>query len=416
MDLQQKIAAGLGCALEWFDFVIYGFLSTILAKTFFPATQSDLTNLINTFGIFAIGFLARPLGGLIFGYFSDRLGRALILKYIPLALGFFTASIGFIPSYTHIGIFSIIFLIMARFLQGICLGGECSNSIIYLVEASTRQKFFWGSIGSCAGGLGFILASLLSTIYFGLLAKNYPQSWRIIFFATFFMGLGIHFARSKMQETVKLIPSKRFLKNLIEEKKTILLIIGALAFYASMFYFSFMFIPQFLITARHMAAASSMAHNSLFLFIQLALIPVFGFLGDKINGAKLVRFNIILFSVAIIFLYSTITIASYQTIFYFMILFCIAVSVQAGLFPALIINNLPIKNRGLIFSFSFNVAFAVCGGLVPYICLLIIKYAGMGSLLPAYYLTSIGLISLISLYFLLRQGSEINVKYTLQSY
>ena len=399
MDLKYKIAGALGCSLEWLDFVLYGFFSPIIATHFFPANANPLTNLINTFGIFAIGFLARPIGGILFGYISEKYGRTKTLKFTPITLSCLTGCIGLIPSYALIGNVAIMLLFLLRFGQGICMGGECSSSIVYLVESSLKKPYFWGSVGSCMGGLGILSASFFASVYFSAFFNSpYTWLWRVVFMLTIPIGGLIYLARRHMPEydpegEAVNQPKVFFFK----QKKLIALTTGILCLHASSFYFTFMYIPNFLIHFRHMETASAMVNNTVFLLLQLTLIPVFGLIADKIGGRKIAFSSTVLFLALSAFLYRMITVGDYHQVYMIMIVLCLLISANAGVLPTIILKKLPEKGRTFIFSVAFNLAFAVFGGLVPYICLSFVAHTSVNSLLPAYYLTATGLITLFSL-------------------
>ena len=142
---RRVIAAGVvGNVLEWYDFALFGVLAPVIALHFFP-TADPLAGLISSYTVFAIGFLARPLGGVIFGHIGDRFGRrqALVLSVVMMAIP--TAAMGLLPTYEQAGILAPILLTLLRIVQGISTGGEFSGSIIFLVEQAPghRRGLIW---------------------------------------------------------------------------------------------------------------------------------------------------------------------------------------------------------------------------------------------------------------------------------
>ncbi|VAW28653.1 L-Proline/Glycine betaine transporter ProP, partial [hydrothermal vent metagenome] len=144
-DRRSLIAGFSGNILEWYDFTVYGFFATIIGAQFFPE-EDKIVQLISAFGVFAAGYLMRPIGGIIFGHIGDRQGRkkALLISILMMAIP--TTLIGFLPTYASIGWYSALLLIILRLLQGLSVGGEFTGSISFLVEKAPKGKRgFFGS-------------------------------------------------------------------------------------------------------------------------------------------------------------------------------------------------------------------------------------------------------------------------------
>src|SRR5579872_2927698 len=161
-------AAVIGNVLEWYDFSAYAFVATIIAKQFFPA-ENDLASLLSTFAAFGIGFLARPLGGIVIGRMADRRGRKAALVLTILMMGAGTIAIGLIPGHATIGWLAPVLLVLARLAQGFSTGGEWGGSTSFIVEwAPENRRGLYGSFhqASVSGGLllGSGTTALLSTI------------------------------------------------------------------------------------------------------------------------------------------------------------------------------------------------------------------------------------------------------------
>lgn len=167
--IKDKIASGLGSVSEWYDFALYGFFAPVIAQLYFPSAAPSI-GLLKTFSVFAIGFFARPLGALLFGHISDKYGRTTSLKLTPLLITCPTLFLAILPSYQQIGVYAPCILVVLRIWQGICIGGEYANNIVYLCE-STKPKhiYFLGSIASCTGSLGIFLASSIAAILYKIL-------------------------------------------------------------------------------------------------------------------------------------------------------------------------------------------------------------------------------------------------------
>ena len=158
--MKAVIAASIGNVVEWFDFSIYGYFAAIIAINFFSG-QDDMTPLLATFAVFAIGFFMRPLGGIIIGSYGDRNGRKKALALTVLLMAGGTFMIGILPTYEQVGVWAPVLLIIARLAQGFSAGGEWGGSSSFMVEfADESSKGFWGSWQQVSTATGMLLGSL----------------------------------------------------------------------------------------------------------------------------------------------------------------------------------------------------------------------------------------------------------------
>src|SRR5689334_20642845 len=152
------IAAGaIGNVLEWYDFAVYGYFAAAIGRTFFPG-QDPVAQVLAAFGIFAVGFLMRPVGGAVIGYIGDRLGRRAALTVSVAAMAIPTFLVGVLPGYETLGTAAPILLTLLRMIQGLSVGGEYTTSIVFMVEhAKPGGRGLIGAMG-CCGAVGGILA------------------------------------------------------------------------------------------------------------------------------------------------------------------------------------------------------------------------------------------------------------------
>jgi MHS family shikimate/dehydroshikimate transporter-like MFS transporter len=145
------LASALGTTVEWYDFLIYGVgAALVFNKLFFP-TFDPLVGTLAAFGSYAVGFVARPLGGAVFGHFGDRLGRKTMLMLTMIIMGGGTFLIGLLPTYSQIGIWAPILLIVLRLMQGIGIGGEWGGAVLMVIESGdARRRGFLGSLVQAA--------------------------------------------------------------------------------------------------------------------------------------------------------------------------------------------------------------------------------------------------------------------------
>ena len=202
---RRAIIAGIaGNVMEWYDFSVYGYFASSIGRHFFPA-QDAVSSLIAAFGVFAAGFLMRPLGSLLFGHIGDKMGRKAALTASVALMAIPTFLIGVLPSYQQIGVTASVLLVLMRLLQGVSVGGEYTISSIFLVEHSAvGKRGFFGSfveVGSCSGVLlGSALSGLVTTVLDRAMVDSW--GWRIPFLLGLTVGIvGLYIRRHVTEES-----------------------------------------------------------------------------------------------------------------------------------------------------------------------------------------------------------------------
>ncbi len=204
VTLRRIVTASLaGTVLEWYDFFLYGFTAALVfGKVFFP-NYSPLTAMLASFGTLAVGFVARPLGGVIFGHFGDRIGRKNALIFTLVLMGGATFLIGLLPTYETIGVAAPVLLVVLRCLQGIGLGGEWGGAVLMTLEHSPNdRRGFYGSLVQLGAGMGLALATVVLLVG-SLLPGNafLDWAWRIPFLASAVLLIIGLYIRSNITET-----------------------------------------------------------------------------------------------------------------------------------------------------------------------------------------------------------------------
>ena len=300
----------IGTTVEWYDFLIYGTASALVfSKLFFPSFD-PVVGSIAAFGSYAVGFLARPLGGALFGHFGDKVGRKAMLSMTIIIMGLGTFLIGCLPTYSQIGVWAPILLVILRLVQGIGIGGEWGGAVLMVVESvPAKRRGFFGSVVQ----LGYPLGVILSTGAFALMAFL-PESeflrwgWRVPFLASIFLvgiglffRLGLHetpaFQRVKARASVSKLPIAEILR---DHPRTFLTAVGLkvseIAFVSIVTVFAITYITNTLGLPR------SVVLNGLIVaaIIEVFTIPLFGWLSD-LYGRKTLFIAACLFSIAFAF-------------------------------------------------------------------------------------------------------------------
>lgn len=184
--LRKVVGASMaGTVVEWYEFFLYGTAATLVfGRLFFPQTGNELDGVIAAFATYAVGFLARPLGGVVFGHIGDRIGRKSLLQFSLVLIGASTFLMGCLPSFASIGYLAPILLVVLRFIQGFALGGEWGGAILLVTEHSpNKSRAFWGSFPQAAVPIGNLLATLVLLGLSALLSEEafLAWGWRVAF-------------------------------------------------------------------------------------------------------------------------------------------------------------------------------------------------------------------------------------------
>ncbi len=184
--LRKVVGASMaGTVVEWYEFFLYGTAATLVfGELFFPQTGNELDGIIAAFATYAVGFIARPLGGVVFGHIGDRIGRKSLLQFSLILIGVSTFLMGCLPSFASIGYAAPLLLVLLRFIQGFALGGEWGGAILLVTEHSpNRSRGFWGSFPQAAVPLGNLLATVVILALSATLSDQafLEWGWRIGF-------------------------------------------------------------------------------------------------------------------------------------------------------------------------------------------------------------------------------------------
>jgi MFS family permease len=204
--LRKVVGASMaGTIVEWYEFFLYGTAATLVfGKLFFPQTGNELDGIIAAFGTYAVGFIARPLGGIVFGQIGDRIGRKSLLQFSLMLIGASTFLMGCLPTYDSIGYWAPALLVLLRFVQGFALGGEWGGAVLLVAENSpNKSRAFWGSFPQAGVPLGNVLATIVLLILSVTLTDEAFLSWgwRIGFWlSVIIVGVG-YYIRTKVNDS-----------------------------------------------------------------------------------------------------------------------------------------------------------------------------------------------------------------------
>lgn len=377
----------VGGVFEFYDFIVFIYVAPVIADLFFPPEQSDFIQRIQTFGIFAIGYLARPLGGFVFGHFGDTRGRKRTFTLSLFMMAIPTFAIGCLPTYSTVGLWAPFGLIALRIIQGVSLGGEVPGAITFLAEhAPTGRRGFTLSILCSAVIAGVLLGSAVGTILNLVVTDEEMLSyaWRLPFFFGGFLAIVGFFARRRLVES----PSFKELQEHGEVERQPLKVVmeESPAGLARGFVFSaycgatvaifYMYMPTFLDEHAAISQDRALALNTLGLLVWASYVPVMGNLSDKIGRRRVLGFGAIgLAILAIPVVWMLHTIGASGAIGGYLLLSVVAGTI--GPFLAVLAEEFPTSVRYSGVAISYNLGMGIVGGTAPLVATALIEWTGM---------------------------------------
>ena len=374
-DYRTLVLAALGGALEFYDFIIYVFFAVVIGKLFFPADMPEWLRLIQTFGIFAAGYLARPLGGIIMAHFGDLMGRKRMFMLSIVLMSVPTLAIGLLPVYAVIGIWAPLLLLLFRVMQGAAIGGEVPGAWVFVSE-HVPQRHVGFACGVLTAGLtgGILLGSLVAMsvnkIYTP--AEVLAEGWRVPFiiggifgFIAFWLRLWLHetpvFKEMQARQALaKELPLKKVLR---EHRASVILTMLMTWLLSAAIVVMILMTPAFFQKLFAVPAETTLLANSIAILALSAGCIVFGALADRFGPGRVLVAGCIMLGISSVVLYQQVSVSIehinslYAVCGFFVGVIGVVPSTAVKLFPAMV------RFSGL--SFSYNVAYAIFGGLTP---------------------------------------------------
>jgi MHS family proline/betaine transporter-like MFS transporter len=403
-------AASIGNALEWFDFVIYGFFAVTMAKLFFP-TGNETVSLLLALGTFGVTFFMRPLGAVVIGNYADRHGRkaAFTLTIFLMMIG--TAIIAVAPTYAAVGLFAPLLIVLARMIQGFSAGGEFGSATAFLAEQNPDKRGFFASWQFASQGLTTILATAIGVTLTTTLTAAQIESWgwRIPFLIGLLIGPVAYYIRRHVDETMEFrsmqVSSSPLREALSDSKRRLLVSLGAVVLCTVAMY-TVLFMPTYATRQLGLTASGGFLGGLLTGVIQVMLIPVFGAMSDRIGRLPIAFVSAVGMLVLVYPLFSWLAaVPTLQTLLVVQGIIGVLMAGYMGPLGALMSELFPARMRttGLSISYAFGVA--IFGGFAPFINAWLIEATG-SKLAPAFYLMLAGAISLTALFFARRLGAR----------
>ncbi|MEG1561286.1 MAG: MFS transporter [Raoultibacter sp.] len=407
----KKVALSsfLGNFIEWFDYATYSYFAVIIAKVFFP-TEDPAVALMQTFGVFAISFLLRPIGAIFWGSLGDKKGRKWALSTSIFLMTGATFLIGLLPGYGAIGLLAPILLLVLRMVQGFSASGEYAGAATFLAEyAPANKRGVYCSIVPASTAVGLLVGSMFATAMYGLLDPGAVESWgwRIPFLLAGPLGLVAHYIRTRLEDspTYKAMhkvvaksddaphPIRDLLKNHMRE---LVISFGAAMLNAVGFYTVLTYLPTYLFEVVKMDHTQSTMITTICLVAYVAFIFGMGHLSDKFGRKRMMItacVSFIIFTVPAFMLLNT---GEFFTVLIVELVLCAILTVNDGTLSSYLTETFPTEVRYSGFALSFNMANALFGGTAPFIATALISATGSG-LAPAWYMVGVSCIALVAM-------------------
>ena len=280
----RVIAAGvIGNTLEWYDFAIYGYFAAQIGRHFFPH-EDAVAQLLSAFGVFAVGYLVRPIGGMIVGHIGDTVGRRAALTFSVAAMAIPTFLIGLLPGYQTIGVLAPVGLTLLRVLQGLSVGGEYAGSMVFLVEhAAEGQRCLMGALAGSGSAVGMLLGSAVGAAFAVSISTAALEAWgwRIPFLLGLVVGIAGYILRRYVLETG--VMEKRTRAPIVETLhghwRVVAGFAGLTVYSAVTFYVGFVYLVSWLQTADGIPPSRSLEINSFSMVISVPVLIAAGLAG-----------------------------------------------------------------------------------------------------------------------------------------
>ena len=395
------IAASIGNALEWFDFVVYGFFAITIARLFFPAADEG-TSLLVALATFGVTYFMRPLGAIVLGDYADRQGRkaAFSLSIVLMTLG--TGIIALAPTYAAMGVWAPILIVLARCIQGFSAGGEFGAATAFLAEQHPERRGFFASWQFASQGLTTVLATGFGAVLAGALSVEQLDSWgwRIPFLFGLLIGPVGYYLRSHVEETAEFrsthVRRAPLREAFLEGKKRLLISFGAVVLCTVAMY-TILFLPTYAVRQLGLPASGSFLATLLNGSLQMVLIPVVGAWSDRHGRLPLTFCSAFALLVGIYPLFAWLAAApTLGNLLIFQAVIGVLAAGYMGALPALMAELFPTSMRTTGLSVAYSCGVAMFGGFAPAINAWLIEATG-NSLAPSFYLMAAALISIAAL-------------------
>jgi MHS family proline/betaine transporter-like MFS transporter len=396
------MAGAIGNALEWYDFSLFGFFAPVISSQFFPSNDPRAA-LLNTFGVFAAGFLMRPIGGVLFGHLGDRMGRKWTLGLSVLLMAVPTALVGLLPTYHQIGLTAALLLLLSRLLQGLSVGGEYVGSMSYLAEsAQPGRRGFASCWCNVSGGVGGLAGSALAAVLTCVLTPEQVSDWgwRLPFLLSIPGGAASWWLRQSIAESPRFTEvrtagqvAKVPLRESLRGDRTAYLTIAGLSLMASIgWYLPWVWLVTWLddINQPPMPQWEALTSSTLAGAVIIVLTPLCGVLADRLGRKPVILASSVGYLVLSYPLFLWMSGGTFTAALIAQLVSAVLTALYGGASLAAFVELFPTRTRYTGLALSYNLAVAICGGTTPLLATWLVNVTG-STVAPAFYLMAAAL-------------------------
>lgn len=380
------VAAGIGNFIEWYDFVVYGFVATVLAPLFFPS-DTPFVSLLAAFAVFGVGFGMRPIGGLVLGHLADRYGRKNVLVLIVSLMAVGTLLLGIAPTYAQAGVLGPVILVFARALQGFSVGGEFAGAAAFMIEHAPegrRGRYGgWQMFGQMGGVLaGAIIAGLL-TVSLGPDALS-AWGWRVAFLVAVPLIIVAFYIRRRLEDTPSFrrveashgVESAPLLASLRQGYRQLLLMVGVVCLPGLGTYVLFISMPSYLDATQKLPLTTGLGVTIAGLVVFTGVVPLFAALSDRVGRRPLMRIGALGIVIVAYPAYLVIGTGSIPAIVGTMLVTGLFLGMIHAPMPVILAEAFPTRIRVSSMAIAYSVATALFAGTAPYVSTWLLSTTG----------------------------------------
>lgn len=385
---RTTLAGMIGNVLEWYDFALFGFLAPLVSPLFFPA-EDRLASLLATYGVFALGFLTRPVGGVLFGHMGDRLGRKKALEWSVLLMALPTTLLGLLPTYAQAGLLAPLMLTLLRMLQGLSVGGEFIDSISFLGEhAPAQRRGFFGSWATTSACLGNLLGSGTAA-FAGIVlspADLATWGWRMPFLCGILVGAVGFWLRRGVAESPQFqqaaaageVVRMPLLVALRRDGRAILTTAGLTLMLSVGYYLPWVWLPTWMsrILPHPLPMSEALTVNTLAIAVLLGLGPVFGALSDRLGRRPVIVVGCAALTLLACPLFLLLSRGTESADLHGVLVIALFAAMVSGAAPAAYVELFPTETRYSGIALGYNGTQAVLGDTTPFIATWLIDVTG----------------------------------------
>ena len=400
--IRRVIAAGMiGNALEWYDFAIYGYFAVQIGRHFFPHGDA-VAQLLSAFGVFAIGYLMRPIGGVLVGHIGDRFGRRTALVFSVTAMAMPTFLMGLLPGYQTIGVLAPVGLTLLRVLQGLSVGGEYTSSMVFLVEhAPEGRRGLMGALAATGGAIGTLLGSVVGAAFAASMSTAALDAWgwRIPFLLGLVVGFAGYILRRHVLETG--VAEKRMRAPIVEtlrdHRRVVATFAGLSVFSAVTFYIGFVYMVSWLQTADGIPPSRALEINTFSMVVSLPVLIAAGWLSDRVGRKPLMLLATMGGLIGALPLFWLLNHPSELFAQLGQLGLVLLSGLYYGALPATLVEAAPPTVRCTAVALGYNLCVGLFGGLSPLAATWLVERTG-DEVAPAFLIMAAAAVTLVTLF------------------